>query len=121
MAADLLVAGANPNAQDDSGGTALMMLAQRYSIDMAQLLLRSGASVNIANHSGHTVLIGALNRRRNLVAVLLSAGGTLMLKTVIGEHSVNNLASEADYPQIVKALLKAGADPIFVTKRVTQP
>jgi len=50
----LLERGANPNARDNSGNTALMVAAGHDDVDMVTLLLKHGAYTYLKNDEGHT-------------------------------------------------------------------
>ena len=56
ISAVLLQAGANPNAQDRFGRTALQEVAQRGDLVLAKLLLRHGADATIASRHGDDAL-----------------------------------------------------------------
>lgn len=71
----LLAKGANANARDGQGNTALMLAAQIGWSDGISLLLQSGATADLANNSGETPLIRAVqNRDMTSVRLLLAAG-----------------------------------------------
>lgn len=71
----LISSGADVNARDSGGNTALMQTAQLGFLDGLQLLLGRRADVNAANSRGETALILAV-QQRNLQAVrdLLNSG-----------------------------------------------
>ncbi|MFH1113661.1 MAG: ankyrin repeat domain-containing protein [Pseudomonadota bacterium] len=52
----LLKSGANVNAKDDRGVTALMRAAMQGDCGMAKLLLNNGPEVNAKDNSGRTAL-----------------------------------------------------------------
>ena len=55
----LLSAGADPNAQNDEGSTALIIASHCGYKDGITVLLNAGANVNIQNEFGSTALHGA--------------------------------------------------------------
>jgi len=66
---------ADPNAQNRAGDTPLILAARVGYLDGANLLLRTGAKVDLANRLGETPLIIAVQQRNAaLVRQLLEAG-----------------------------------------------
>ena len=73
----LLDGGADVNAKDGEGNTALTWAANEGKVDAAKALIAGGAEVNIQNKSGTTPLTRALLYKRDAVAeVLRQAGAT---------------------------------------------
>lgn len=71
----LLAKGANPNQRDGGGNTALMLAAQLGFAEGLALLIDRKAQVDLANNSGETPLIRAVqNRDIATVRTLLAAG-----------------------------------------------
>lgn len=67
--------GAKPDLRDGQGNTALIHAAQLGFIEGAQLLLKVRAGVDVANNSGETPLIRAVqNRDAAMVRLLMGAG-----------------------------------------------
>ncbi len=125
----LLTAGANVNAIDDYGGTALMEVYQEdYSIaahgfdygKVEDLLLKAGANINIADKSGLTVLMKASYVGDvESVKKLLAAGTDVNATDKEGDSALVwacvGMDSEGDYDdenksKVVQLLLAAGAD-----------
>ncbi|MBQ3456291.1 MAG: ankyrin repeat domain-containing protein, partial [Synergistaceae bacterium] len=50
-------AGANINAQDNDGKTALMLIAENGHKEIVNVLIKAGADVNAKNKEGMTALI----------------------------------------------------------------
>jgi ankyrin repeat protein len=71
----LLRAGANPNAQDDSGWTALHFAAQFRSATCARALLAAGAEVDLRDAHGNTPLSTAVFHSRGDGAVIMVLRG----------------------------------------------
>lgn len=60
---EALAAGANVDAQDGAGRTALMEASMRSEVDVMRALLDAGANVNLAAALGETALITAASAR----------------------------------------------------------
>ena len=75
--ADLLIrSGANLNARDVCGGTALMTAARGGSVEIVRKLIKAGANVNAKDNVGQTALACAIASGHTEVADLLKSGGT---------------------------------------------
>jgi ankyrin repeat protein len=73
---DLLISrGANVNARDVLGGTALMMAARGGRGDIVRVLIKAGADVNAKDNEGRTALSGAVDAGHGQVARLLEQSG----------------------------------------------
>lgn len=73
---DLLISrGANVNARDVLGGTALMMAARGGRGDIARALIKAGADVNAKDNEGRTALSSAVDAGHGEVARLLEQAG----------------------------------------------
>jgi uncharacterized protein len=71
----LLGRGANVDAKDKAGNTALILAAELGFVDGVQLLLARKANANAANNQGETPLIKAVQARdANSARLLLAAG-----------------------------------------------
>ena len=108
----LLEAGADVNAKNCYGETALMKAAEE-NVDIVKLLLEAGADVNVRNSRGETVLMKAARSDDvNIVKLLIEAGAAIdaqdnELKTAlmkVHQHSINYTKvlpeSEADIEDI---------------------
>jgi uncharacterized protein len=73
--------GAKPDARDGQGNTALMHATQLGFAEGAQLLLKVRAGVDIANTSGETPLIRAVQNRDTVMVRMLLASGANPAKT----------------------------------------
>ncbi|MCY2927301.1 MAG: ankyrin repeat domain-containing protein [Planctomycetota bacterium] len=111
----LLVAhGGNANARDKNGWTPLHH-ATRYSADpeLVRTLLAAGADANARNQDGQTPLKLAVDDCGvETVNVLLRAGVAVNAADNFGRTPLHEAAGRfhGDGPQIVRALLDAGAD-----------
>src|SRR5436853_409960 len=59
MIANMLTDGKNPNQQNENGKTALIVAVERGNYDIAELLLKYNADVNIRDHYGWPALMYA--------------------------------------------------------------
>jgi ankyrin repeat protein len=89
----LVNAGANVNAQDISGRTALMYAAKLFKPEVITMLLKAGAKVNAQAHDGWTALMSAAysNRYPEVISVLLQAGADAKAKDLSGRVALTIL------------------------------
>jgi len=73
----LLAAGADVNAQDTAGNTALMGVCFKGHTALAELLIAHGADVNIKNKTGGTALSFAKQFGQVEMAKTLAANGAV--------------------------------------------
>ncbi len=77
---ELLDSGADVNARDSYGRTALMKAAQKGKQQIVYILIESGADVNVVAETGETALSNALAGRKHaykeIVKLLKAAGAT---------------------------------------------
>ncbi|MEO8592935.1 MAG: ankyrin repeat domain-containing protein [Candidatus Solibacter sp.] len=104
----LLTGGANPNAQNDDGGTALM-----YAIDSEQktkMLLDHGANPNLRSGEGRTALVIAVGRAGcyPVVKLLLDKGADARIEPSDGPGLLNSATGSLD-PRVFQLLLDHGA------------
>ena len=105
----LSLAGANPNAVDNYGKTALMSAAQKGHAEVVKMLLSAGADVNAADNYDWTALMVAAELGHAKVAeILLSAGANLNAKNRHGDTALY-WAKENGHSEIVSMLKQAGA------------
>ena len=71
----LLDEGADVNAKDWRGGTALMQAAQSGHIGTVRILLDRGADVNVQDHFGQTALTKAIHGNHVEIVELLKQNG----------------------------------------------
>jgi ankyrin repeat protein len=120
----LLTKGANVNASDTTGVTALIAAANADNLEVATMLLAHGADVHARARTGEpsTALMGAaVNGNARLVAALLAHKPDLAVvsadRTVTGKHgpvrfgglTALHAAITGGNPDVVEMLLKAGA------------
>ena len=105
----LVQKGANVNATEGDGTTALHWAAHRDDRVVADLLIRGGARVNAANDLGATPLWAAsLNGNTAIVRRLLEAGADPNAALLAGETPVM-VASRSGHAAVVQQLAAKGA------------
>ena len=105
-----LDAGADVDARQPDGATALHWAARLDRLDLAQLLLAAGADPTAANAFDVTPLsLAAVNGSTEMIAALLSAGADPNA-TMAGSETVLLTAARTGRTGAVRALLDHGAD-----------
>ena len=107
----LLADGADVNAPQGDGATALHWAAHRNDAETAALLIAAGADVDAANALGATPLwLAAANGSAPIAARLLEAGADPNVTLRMGETPLMAAARGGSRP-VVELLLAHGADP----------
>jgi predicted metal-dependent enzyme (double-stranded beta helix superfamily) len=110
----LIGAGAQVDAKDHSGGTALHDAAKRYDkvhVDIITVLFQHGAQLNAKDDKGKTPLIHASEHGADAnVATLISLGAQLETVNNHGQTALT-VAALKGHDKCAVALLAAGADP----------
>ena len=103
--------GAIIDAKSRDGWTALHYAASRGLTEKALLLIRHGADIDSQCTSGGTPLLSAaVNRRRDMIELLIKHGANVNIYSDdLGTPLQVALRGESDI-EIVKLLVKAGAD-----------
>jgi ankyrin repeat protein len=116
----LLKQGANVNALDGDGSTALHWAAYRDDLDVADQLLKAGAKVNIANDLGATALwAAAMNSSEEMVRRLLQAGADPNLALIAGETPLMVAARTGAAPVVAQLLAKGAKVNVSATRGQT--
>ena len=106
----LVAEGADLDAPQGDGATALHWAAHRNDLEAATLLIEAGADVNVANELGATPLwLAAINGSAPMVERLLEAGGNPNASLEMGETLLMTAARSGNV-QAVELLLERGAD-----------
>ena len=113
----LLDAGADVNARQVDGMTALHWAVYHDAAETAALLVRSGADVTVENRYGVPPLsMAATNGNADIVTLLLDAGANANT-TLRGGETVLMTAARTGNLGAVRALLAHGADPNALEQR----
>jgi hypothetical protein len=105
----LLNNGADVNAHDAKGSSALYLAILIGDNESARILVRKGADVNASNNEGETpLMIAALKGYPDNVKLLLDAGANLNAKDKRGETPLMH-AIERNHSEVIQMLKDAGA------------
>ncbi len=104
-------AGADVNAKDDIGFTALLYAASNGQANVVAALLKAGASINAVDepYDNTALMAAAATGHANVVTLLIKAGADINARDDIGFTALMN-AAENGNADMVTTLLKAGAD-----------
>ena len=98
------------NAKRNDDSTPLHLAAWENSLEIAQLLISSGAEVNAKDNSGETPLHWAVgNIRLELIQLLISSGADVNAKRNDGETPLHS-AARRNYLAFAQLLISSGAD-----------
>jgi ankyrin repeat protein len=111
----LLAAGADPNAADDGGETALMHAAQAGHLAAVEVLIAAGADINAASPLGWTALAkaaynGETERGYVEVVEVLADGGAAVDARIFFGITPLMLAAGGGDAAVVEWLINNGAD-----------
>ncbi|MGV3722210.1 MAG: ankyrin repeat domain-containing protein [Actinomycetota bacterium] len=105
----LLAKGANPNATNTIGMSALMIAANTGNLDVVQSLLEAGAQVNYNSPFGSPLLFAAYECKPQVVRLLLARGAEASAQRP-DRISVLMLAARAGNPEVLKLVLLKKTD-----------
>lgn len=106
----LLQSGANPNSTYNGCDiTALMYACQNGYYDIAELLIASGADVNIKPVDGNTALFAAVRSNQDSIAELLILKGANINEKNYSKNTPLHYAAGFGYPYLTELLLYYGA------------
>ncbi|MBI3050447.1 MAG: ankyrin repeat domain-containing protein [Acidobacteria bacterium] len=106
----LLKQGANVNASEADGTTALHWAGYRDDLETADLLIRAGARINAANDLGVTPLWAACENGSTAMAQKLLQAGADPNTTLMAGETLLMTAARAGNADVVKLLLSKGAN-----------
>ncbi|MCL1876305.1 MAG: ankyrin repeat domain-containing protein [Synergistaceae bacterium] len=110
-------AGADVNAKNDVGSTALIMAAVNNSAEVISALVEAGSDVHAKNSDGSTALImAAAFNSAEVVNALVKAGSDVNAKDNDDWTALMVAARDNENPEIIQVLLKNGADKQAVNK-----
>jgi ankyrin repeat protein len=101
LCAELLAAGALPNAHDDDGWVPLHFAAQAQAASVISLLLNAGAETEARDVNGNTPLWRATLSSRGqgeVISLLRAAGADPYLKNNAGVSPISVALSIANFP-----------------------
>jgi len=105
----LIEEGADVNAQNNDGWTALMWATHYGYPEFAKLLIDKGADINAQNNKGLTALGTASVRGKTKAAkLLIEEGADINVQDTWG-HTALEWALREGYPEIAELLREAGA------------
>ena len=108
----LLTHGADPNARNDAGATALMWAVD--DLEKTRLLVRHGADVNACSYDERTPLLIAagINSNASVVQLLLERGAKILVKSsaLAGARTPLAEAASVGDADAFRILLQHGAD-----------
>lgn len=112
MAAALIGSGADLDAGDPYGVTALMFSLISGSVETARRLIEAGAEVNARDVDGRTALIEALTTENDipaeLVGLLVKRGADVNVRIADGLTPL--MIASSGSPRLLQMLIEAGAD-----------
>ena len=105
-----LIAGADVNAKNGNGSTALMLASQEGHLTVVQVLLTAKADVDLKAGSGNTaLLLAAQEGHADVVQALIAAKADVNAKRGGGVTALM-MAAQNGHTAVVQALLAAKAD-----------
>ncbi|MCM0043092.1 MAG: ankyrin repeat domain-containing protein [Burkholderiaceae bacterium] len=111
----LLDRGADINAQNSNGRTALYFAIREGNADLVRLLLSRGARIDLTDmdrrNALHSACLSTKNRSAVVNALLQTKGASLIDKRDRSGKTALHLAIASGNVDVVKALLAAGANP----------
>lgn len=107
---ELLSEGADINAQNDTGMTALMWASSWGNGEVIEILLRGGTDVNLRKWDGSTALMYAsADDHEEAVKTLLNHGASVDCRSANGKDAISYAKTESTRKLLVDALHKESA------------
>ena len=108
----LLAAGGDPNSVSPANGPALLFATEFHRWDAVRRLLKAKVNVNARHPRGPTFLHMAIaDNVIDVAQAAIAAGADIEGKHALGVSTPLIWAIERHYPEMVRMLLAAGADP----------
>lgn len=101
------------NAGDQTGLTPLMMAAYHGNVEIMNMLLEKGASLELKDEEGYTALIFTSNAGKPAAGQRLIELGANVNARANDNSTPIMFAAQHGYNEVVKLLLASGADPQF--------
>lgn len=110
---DVLRAGGDPNSRDKFGSTPLMRASHRGNLQAVKILLENQADKDLQDDAGFYALhYAAQGQFPEIVKLLLDNGASVDLQDKHGNTALaRSLATSQGNGDVIKLLLKHGADP----------
>lgn len=103
--------GVHPDATQEPGITPLALATANGDLPMMECLLGAGADVNFPCDSGMSILSLAIQKANlDALGILLAKGADPNRRLFEGERTVLHMAAVMGLADIIKALVKSGAD-----------
>lgn len=112
----MLEKGADPNARDEKGQTALIVYLTQTKYpdpETADAFLRAGADVNAVNAQGAPLVAAACAISPKMTQTILAHGAKVDTVAENGMTPLMFCAISANSPESINLLLQAGADPSY--------
>jgi hypothetical protein len=109
----LVEKGANLNARDNDGRTALLWAVWHWNCnaDVARFLIEKGADVNAYDKNGKTPLMTAANLGfTEAVRLLVEKGADLNVQDEMGETALMQACGSSPHADVVRILIENGAN-----------
>jgi len=117
-----LAKGADVNAKDEKGRTALHIAVKWSHTDLVKLLINNGADVNATNKLGDTSLIeAAKENNKDVVALLVDAGSDIDAQQGLFLNTSLHWAAEKGHKPVVQLLIESGASVDSKNRRGETP
>ncbi len=128
-AEEFLNSGANIDAVDRKGMTALIYAARGGNLRVVQFLVELGAALDVQDHAGYTAaMYSAYHRRPKVAEYLAHSGANLILKNNRGQNAYDIAMGKGYkdvatiFPEIdLTADLKRGTDALSRLRRGIRP